>query len=422
MNKNLIFIFLVLFVLFFKGYYIFKSANTGNYTYEHQLSNGDAGHYLKIAENLKIYNVFSDDYSGTPSMSATYRPPLWPLALSMYLNISSDLLYVLLFKNLTIAALIFLVFYLFKNKIKINDSKYFLYFPLLLLLEPHINKYNLTFLTEDFTAAWIIFLSILFINLNEKNLSYIGVGVLSVVVFLWHPISVFFIFLIIVMSFLKLFKHSKLKSIALLLLFVSGCLLWPLRNALVFKTKPYVTISQGPAFAKGWNDSVITQFTNVDGDLADETLNFKYIDKDELNSISNGYERSQLMTKATLKFLGSSSVSDILKISSTKLLSNFNPFPEKPKPGFLESLGTLFRVLYLLLFLEIAILWLFFKDRLNQLKKAEVLLVLVIFTSQIITSIIFYTGLRFNTIYTLTLLYLLIKINFDLFKSLKLTP
>ena len=61
---------------------------------------------------------------------------------------------------------------------------------------------------------------------------------------------------------------------------------WPIRNYVTFEEGPYMTISQGTTLSKGWNEKVASKFTNVDGDLADEYLNLKYLDQNDLDQLN----------------------------------------------------------------------------------------------------------------------------------------
>jgi hypothetical protein len=414
MKIKSLFILLFFSIILFKSYYFYKSYNSGVYTYEFQIKNGDAGHYLKIAENIKKHGVYSDNNSDTPSILATFRPPLWPFTLAGLLMLSENLFVLILLKNFLSILLIIIAFRLFKNY-NFKKNKYLALIPLLLLLEPHFNKYALTFLTEDLTSVFILLLSLLFINLKNNKYSVIGLGLILAITLFWHPISVFFVLLVLLFSCLMLLKKSKLTSVSLLFVFISSALIWPIRNHIIFKKGPYITISQGAALSKAWNKDVTENFTNVDGDLADETLNLKYVSENDLNQIEDGIDRNKLLTLATLKFISDTKIKTLTNIALIKLKSNFNPFPEKPKPGFLEAIGTVFRVIYLLFFIEVLILLLFFKSKLHKLNNKELSIVIFILLSQIVTAIIFYTGLRFNSIYALTLLYLSVKINYDLF-------
>ena len=98
---------------------------------------------------------------------------------------------------------------------------------------------------------------------------------------------------------------------------------WPYRNLTSFHQGFYLTASQGATFSKGWNEKVVNQFTNVDGDLADESLNLKYLDKSIINPDATLLENSKLYKKATWKFIHTLSFTEKLQLAFTKVKSNF---------------------------------------------------------------------------------------------------
>jgi hypothetical protein len=106
------------------------------------------------------------------------------------------------------------------------------------------------------------------------------------------------------------------------------------------------------------------------------------------------------------------SFTEQLKIALKKLKSNFNPFPEKPKDGFFESLSIIFRIVYLFLFIQ---LFLRFINRkkfdFNLIQDNAFLVVLSIFIGQSLMAVYIYTGFRFNAIYSLPMLLCFIIIN-----------
>jgi hypothetical protein len=188
---------------------------------------------------------------------------------------------------------------------------------------------------------------------------------------------------------------------------------WPCRNAITFDKGFYLTASQGATFAKGWNEKVAAEFTNSEGDLADEGLNLKYVDPKLIaNSQNSILYLSHLYTLGTKNFISRIGFDEMAKIALKKLKSNFNPFPESPKPGTLETLAVLFRILYLVVFLQMMVR--FFSKRkidFDATRDRIFLVVLAIFIGQITMSVYVYTGLRFNAIYSLSLLFCFIYLN-----------
>jgi hypothetical protein len=118
--------------------------------------------------------------------------------------------------------------------------------------------------------------------------------------------------------------------------------------------KIVLTTSSGAVMAKGWNPEVPEEHTNTKGDLADEELVLEDYDYDKSKEY-NEVDRMQLYKNATIDFIRSNP-DQILPIIKTKLLSAFNPFPESPKPGILETGRWVFQFLALLSLIYILLL------------------------------------------------------------------
>jgi len=256
-------------------------------------------------------------------------------------------------------------------------------------------------------------LVLLFLMLKDNHRYNIYIPIISGIIVLCHPVSIFFILTLLGIYILLNIKVDFKKSLFHALLFISIVSLWPLRNQITFRKGFYLTATQGTAFSKGWNETILHDFTNVEGDLADESLNLKYINREKLLNKNKGVlEYSQLYKEGTINYIKSLSFTEQLKIALKKLKSNFNPFPEKPKDGFFESLSIIFRIVYLFLFIQ---LFLRFINRkkfdFNLIQDNAFLVVLSIFIGQSLMAVYIYTGFRFNAIYSLPMLLCFIIIN-----------
>ena len=400
-----------------KVYYI-SIANVNNaFSEEVVQKNGDGSHYLEIAENIYNHNTFSDNNSINPTQSATWRPPIWPATLSVFFAIANTPLGLIICKSVLELLLISVVFLIL---LKQSRFKNYLVLPFfLLLIEPQYLKYSITFLSESYTAVLILLLVVVFIFYKGKKYQNILIPILSVLVILCHPVSIFFVLLLlgfyIVFNFKIQAKIIMIQAILFLILAIS----WPLRNHFTFNEGLYLTVSQGTTFSKGWNDEVFDKFSNVDGDLADEYLNLKYL-KDSLivNGSLSEVQKSKLLKKATSLFIRQLSVKERAQIVLKKIKSNMNPIPEKPKLGTIETFGTLFRVVYCFVFLQ-TLFFLIKKPKIefSNIKHRIFLVVVTILIGQLIMSTYIYTGLRFNSIYGLSLLLCFIYLNLDIFLS-----
>ncbi|TYB77001.1 hypothetical protein [Bizionia myxarmorum] len=421
--KNLLKANWFLFILFaalisVKIYYINLSFQNGLYSDEIAYNFVDASHYLKIAENISEFNVYSDNNSNIATEKATWRSPFWPWVLSLFFNLTNNLFILIILKF--ILELSLMVFALLKIKNNPSIKKiYFLPF-LLIFLEPQYLKYSITFLSESFTAVLMMVFLAFFLSLNIIKKYHIAIPILASLIILAHPVSIFFILSIFIIYLLYNVKSNFKISILHGLLFSIIILVWPIRNQMTFNKGFYLTASQGTTFSIGWNEKVSTQFTNVNGDLADPGLNLKYADIFYIKNINNStLNLSKAYTNGTINFLKNISFKEKIKIIYIKIKSNFNPFPENPKPGFLEELSILFRIIYLLVFVQL-IFRLFNKEKFNfnSIKDKTFFIVASVLIGQILMSIYIYTGLRFNSIYSLTMLTCFILLNLKTINSL----
>lgn len=414
---------ILLFVLLsIKFYFIYKAHLQNAYSIESAYNGADAGHYLSIAKNIANYGIYSDSNSTIPSEGATWRPPFWPFILSILFHFSSNPLSLILLKSIVESSLILWI--LFKLK-KQMDVKLIWFAPFfLLLIEPSYLKYATTFLSESLTSILILLVVYFFVNLDNNKRYHIAIPIMCSLAILCHPVSVFFVLSLFVIYLFYNLKTNFSVVIIHGILFSVLVLAWPCRNYITFHKGFYLTASQGATFSKGWNEKVSTDFTNVEGDVADETLNLKYLKEpvQNPNSLST-LDWSNLYKQGTKNYIASISLHEKLKIVFIKLQSNFNPFPEKAKPVFLDKLSILFRILYLFTFFQL-IFRCIKKPKMdfNSMKDKVYLVVFSVLIGQIVMSIYVYTGLRFNAIYSLTMLFCFIFLNIDFFidKVLKL--
>jgi hypothetical protein len=371
-----------------------------------QLIGGDAGHYYIIAENLLSNGVYAE--AGiTPSESATWRPPVWPYILSKYMLLSKNF-YTLLLIKISIELILILVASFLFLQIS-NNYLQTLGVAILCVIEPQFLKYSNTMLSENVSALVILITSLLLIyiynNQNRKLAHYIF-GLLSGIILITHPVAIFYVLLLLLSyTWILMTSNSILKFPLVFLLFLTISLAWPLRNEINFKQGYFITASQGATFSKGWNDSVPYLYSNTKSDLADEGLNVKYITKTAAIESYGTLALKKLYTDATIAFLRQADYSLLFHIAVLKIKSNFNPFPETPKPGKLELAGSLFRLIYLFTFLISLLLFILNHSyiRKNNLLFSVTVIMSLVYLAQTIMSVAIYTGLRFNAIYSLLL-------------------
>ncbi len=413
--KNWIIVFSIVGLMSIKFYFLYKADLQNGYSIDSAYNGADAGHYLTIAKNIANFSVYSDTNSNIASEGATWRPPFWPFILSLLFRFSDNPLCLILLKSFLESSLILWVLFQFKKQI---DVKLIWFTPFFLLfMEPSYMKYATTFLSESLTAILMLLLTYVFINLDNTKRYHIAVPILCVSVILCHPVSVFFVLSLLVIYLCYNLKTNFSVVIVHGLLFFVLVLAWPCRNYITFHKGFYLTASQGATLSKGWNEKVSSDFTNVEGDAADETLNLKYLKYPNQSTANIGtLELSKLYTEATKSYINSISLEEKFKIIFKKLKSNFNPFPEKPKPVFLDKLSIFFRILYLFTFFQL-INRLIQKPKFNfnSMKDKVYMVVFSVLIGQIVMSIYIYTGLRFNAIYSLTMLFSFTYLNIDFF-------
>ncbi|WP_035658389.1 hypothetical protein [Flavobacterium seoulense] len=391
-----------------------------NHNYSNEVAYGagsDASHYLVIGKNIADFNVYSDTNSAIVSESATWRPPFWPFILSLFLRITTSPLAIIIIKSILEAFLLGYILLKFKKDTAVN---FLCLLPFcLLFIEPQYLKYSIAFLSESLTAILILILTIFFISTNNAKRCHIAIPFLLALIVLCHPVSAFFVGSLGLIYFIYNFNFNRNKVIFHCLLFLFILLSWPCRNAITFRKGFYLTASQGTTLAKGWNEKVAAEFTNSKGDLADEGLNLKYVDPKLIERSQNSVlDLSHLYTIGTKKFINGIGAAEIMKIALKKLKSNFNPFPESPKPGVLETLSIGFRIIYLFVFIQMIVR--FCRKRkidFNTINDRIYLVVLAIFMGQSIMAVYIYTGLRFNTIYSLSLLFCFLYLNTDFLRN-----
>ncbi len=400
----LILLTLGLFILV-KAYYLSLSISNGFFDSQ----GGDANHYLNIAESIATHFSYSDNNSPIPSESATWRPPVWPLILAAFYRITDNLILLIILKSIfELGLFLWGCYLLFKKQAVFGIA---LILVVAAILEPQYVKYSLTFLSESLTALLIFLVAVFFTMYKPNDKAAYLLPILAALTILTHPVSVFFIFSVLGIYFLMwIKKHPKQLMVQLILFGLITCI-WPLRNAATFDKGLYLTASQGAGFSKAWNEDVLLKFNNVNGDLADETLNLKYVSTEKQNRVNGVLELSNLYKEATFNFIENTSTTTLIKIALKKLKSNFNPFPEYQKNTFIDTVSIPFRIVYLILFIQVLYLLLFKKIDFYSFKGKMTLVVLSIIVGQTMMSVYIYTGLRFNSIYGITLLIAFIILN-----------
>ena len=391
-------LFIFFFILIVKGYFLFsvyKNQSLSDFViFNKTLSIEEDGHHnLMIAKNLLDHFTYSDSNSNVPSEYAVWRPPLWPLILAFLLLISQKLFITLLLKVLLETLIIVWIF----NKLQKKGFVKTLWILPILLLEPQYQKYSITFLSESISAIIMLYALYLFLKLNAQKRTNKYIPIVLAAMILCHPVSIFFV-LTLFFFYIIFAIRTDLKTVGIhTLLFVVLMMIWPIRNQLTFDQGMFITASQGTTFSKGWNDLVAQDFNNVNGDLADADLNLKYLTPEEIQEAKGTIAKSKLYKEATGRFFDQLTFSEKITIAGVKLRSNFNPFPELKKEGLLEKMSIVFRILYLIVFVQ-SIVYILRRRKFQwgDTKNNIAFFVVAVISGQIIISVLAYTGIRFK--------------------------
>lgn len=314
---------------------------------------------------------------------STWRPPIWPAIVAFCFLISGySLSFLLIFKFL----LHIIGAWFFYNTLRYFEFRkiiiaigVFLY-----VVNPSWQLYSRVFLSEPITLFFMtlfIWSLVRFLKTERSlwlNALLGGVLILSHPYYLFLPFSIWFFLL--VYKKLNFRKTLAIGGIAVVVVSV-----WVIRNNIVLDTnKLLITTSSGAVMAKGWNMEVPQQHTNTKGDLADEALvlkNYAYKRADYKGQTG----MMELYQDATFAFI-KSNPEMIFPIIVKKLKSAFNPFPETPRPGILETGRVIYQVLAL-----VAALFLLIRG--SGISRA---MVWGLFLSTALITIITYSGFRFR--------------------------
>ncbi len=343
---------------------------------------------LTFTEGDSVINAFKKNKVEIEEFNfsgySNWRPPIWPILMAgIFLLFGYKLTYILIFKFLLHLLGVF-IFYKTLKLLKLREVLIIIG-AFLYGISPAWQLYSRVFLSEPITLFFITLWIYLLIRFIQNKFGFLpqallgGVLVLSHPYYILLPFSVWFILLIRKQLNLKVFLFSSLVCASLISV-------WIVRNFIVLKTNQVVlTTSSGAVMAKGWNSEVLKKHTNTKGDLADEELVLQDYVYNE-NRSYNEVERMQLYKDASLNFIRSNP-DLILPIISKKLLSAFNPLPETPKPGVLETGRWLFHLLALL-----SLIYLLFFSRKKLIQSLAIGLIL----STIGISVLTYSGFRFR--------------------------
>lgn len=348
-------------------------AKTGQYGHLENTQN--------LAEDFRTGRVSKKNYNFRAH--STWRPPVWPVIIALTFLLSGYSITFLLVLKFSLHLLGCWFFYrtlkFFKLKEILVAIGAFLY-----LVNPGWQLYSRVFLSEPLTLFFVTLFTWSLVKYYYERKGLLLHGFIGGILILSHPYYIFLPFSIWLMLFLR--GRLKLKSaISISLICIAVVSFWVIRNFIVLDAEgPVITTSSGAVMAKGWNKKVPALHTNTKGDLADEGLvlqDFHYEKKNYEGEV--GY--SNLYRDATFDFI-QNNPGLIGPIIWTKLRSAFNPFPETPRAGVLETGRVIYQVLALL-----AVLFVLIKG--PPIMRS---LALGLIVSTILITVITYSGFRFR--------------------------
>ena len=318
-------------------------AKTGKYG--HLQSSAD-----KLLSDLHENQIQNKNYSF--SRQSAFRPPVWPILIAgVFLVFGYNLTNVIIFKFF----LHLIGLYIFHKTLRLlRVHEVILVIGTFLYgISPAWQLYSRVFLSEPVTFFFITLWIYLLIRYIQKGKGLFSQAVIAGILILSHPYYLFLPFSVWFVLFIN--KKLKLKKLALFsLVATSVVFLWVLRNFYALETNAVVlTTSSGAVMAKGWNSNVIKNHTNTKGDLADEEMVLVNFEPAK-NYGAGEVQRMQLYRDATIHFI-KTNPQNILPILGRKLLSAFNPLPENPRPGILETGRWIFQIIALLSLLYIVV-------------------------------------------------------------------
>ncbi|MBI5629282.1 MAG: hypothetical protein HY921_00150 [Elusimicrobia bacterium] len=324
---------------------------------------GDAGDYLQIAYTL----AKTGQYARPANVSAgqikaalaegrplevragykdSYRPPLWPLLLALFLKISG-------YKLKTLFLLRFLLdagslIMLTRLALLLNLSPLLACLaPLYFAVHPTSLLYSGTLLSEPLSMFLQLSLALgtCYCLFRQAPRGWsLGLGALGGLSALAHPFSLFF----------PLFLGAGLygtKRISLKALF--GFLLglalsvspWLIRNRILYG-KTFLTTSSGNVLASSWNSTFLQRYRNTTAEVM--------LDPDPIPGAESlgAAERCSAYSHAAFKFMREN-WHLVPAIAARKIVGAATPIPETPREGILEKGRALFQVIAFL-----PVLWL----------------------------------------------------------------
>ena len=314
---------------------------------------------------------------------STWRPPVWPFLIAgIFLLFGYNLTYILIFKYLLHLIGVF-IFYRTLKVLKLHDL-IIIIGSFLYAISPAWQLYSRVFLSEPITLFFITLWLYLLIRFVKGKSGFFPQTLVGGILILSHPYYVFLPFSIWLLLWIR--KQINIKTFFISSLICASVVsIWIIRNFVVLENNDVIlTTSSGAVMAKGWNPDVVDEHTNTKGDLAEEEL--VLLDFPSNSKPRNEVESMQLYKNATIHFIRSNPEM-VLPIIGKKLASAFNPFPETPKPGILETGRWVFHSMAL-----ISLFYILLLTRNRILQSLAIGLIL----STIGITILTYSGFRFR--------------------------
>ena len=227
---------------------------------------GDSIYYIDVAKNIYNYGIHVDNNN-----NYFFRPPLYPLFISLLFFISKSYIFIYFIQSLFF--FIFIIFFYFVLK-KI-EFKYYYYLCLIISINPTDILYNGRILAETLVTILILSSSILFFYFNNYKtfvLSAIFLGLATLT-------KDFYLYLFFLFLFFGIIKKNKIKHLFIyFVVFIFVLSPWYIRNYDLEKGKLF--LSKGILWSNLWVGTWLDNPKNlILPDFDNENYNLIFFEK-----------------------------------------------------------------------------------------------------------------------------------------------
>lgn len=352
---------------------------------------GDEGDYSAIAENLATKNIYSKD----GEQLTAYRPPLWPILLSIIYRFSGPKALYGMMLNCLLATCVIILTYFFTKKYWGPNCA--LLAMLVINFDPNTLKYFCHLLTETLYSFLLLLLIITFPDNKDSSIKprdFILPGFLAGLASLTRAEGALLLPIVLLYLAINIYSSNKGQVLRFGFVFIFSFSIaltpWILRNWLTMHSFIPLTTNSGTVFAGAHNIKVLTE--NPGGWLNCS----QYLETAKLTKIMElpENERNRYLWHFGISTLEMMSFPQIAKLEWLKFRALLAPEFDSREglPGLITSVLNIVVIIICYAFL-IAITI----DYKNSFPYPS--LILLVFMVPVVTALIFYGGPRFRVPY-----------------------